>query len=264
MKLNRYIIVTLTLSVILLIVAFSWNEKVDFNYKINDQKIANFFVCVFTIIGTIATIFYSIKQYKLSELVNRTSIKPDLFPKSYTFQMVDDENPVEISYLKRNLYLTHAMGLDDDQGLLIENIGVGVAKTVNYKWIFNTSEVMELIKGTYYLTPNGTRKVIEYLEPTKSISISLPIEYLSCYGPKLLNKFETKFFSNEDTLNLPRHSGIIKTEMTEWVEATYPKTRPELFLELTYKDSQDFQYKKIFKTKVSGIHNFVLFEFYRT
>lgn len=265
MKLKKYIkAIPIALVFLLIVVAFLWNEKIDFKNKINDQKIANFFVTVFTIIGTIATIFYTIKQYKLSELVNRTSIKPDLYPKSYFFKMEDDESPLEIAGIDSNLYLTHAVRLKHDFDLLIENIGVGIAKSVKFKWVFNISEVEELIKGTYYLTPGDNVKSIDHLGSAKSISIELPSEYLSCCGPKLFDKFETKFFSNEDTLNLPKPSSRkIEEEITKWKEATYPKVRPELFLELTYTDVQNFQYQKIFKTKVTGISNIVTFEFYR-
>lgn len=266
MKRKKYIkAFPIALIFLSIVVAFLWNERIDFKNKINDQKIANFFVTVFTIIGTIATIFYTIKQYKLSELVNRTSIKPDIFPKSYFFKMEDDGSPLEIRGIAPNLYLTHAMRLKHDFALLIENIGVGIAKNLKFKWIFNISEVEALIKGTYYLTPGDKSKDIDYLGPSKSISIELPSEYLSCCGPKLFDKFETKFFSNEDTLNLPKPSSRnIEDEITKWEEATYPKVRPELFLELTYTDVQDFQYQKVFKTKVTGISNIVTFEFYRT
>ena len=94
-------------------------------------------------------------------------------------EMEDDEDPLEIAGIERNHYLTHAMQLKHDFDLLIENIGVGIAKNVNFKWVYNVSEVKELIKGKYYLTPSDTYKNVEYLSPGKSTSIILPSEYLS-------------------------------------------------------------------------------------
>ena len=257
---KKYInVFQIALVFLLIVVAFLWNEKIDFRYKINDQKIANFFVTVFTIIGTIATIFYTIKQYKLSELVNRTHIKPDLLPKLCVLSMKDDERSRE--FAGRELYLTYPT-FEHGFGLMIENIFVGTAKNIKIKWVFNKLEVEELIEGVYWLTPQENTKDLEYLGSAKLMSVKLPSEYLSCCGSKLFEKLEMKYIYNENVFNFSKTFRSKKEEeMTKKEESKYPKPRPELFLEITYTDVQDFQYHKVFKTKVTGISNAVIFEF---
>ena len=58
------------------------------------------------------------------------------------------------------------------------------------------SEVEELIKGIYYAVPNDSQLEITHLNPNNSTPINLPIEYFSCCGPKLFEKYENKLFSN--------------------------------------------------------------------
>lgn len=233
----------------------------DTNHKINDQKISNFFVSLFTAIGTIATIFYSIKQYKLSELVNRTSIKPDIYPKSYFLRMEDDEEPIDIAGIEPNLYLTHGTAFAHDHKLMIKNIGVGIAKNIKIKWLYDKVEVESLIRGKYYLTPNDKQNVIQYLNPNMETDIKLPHEYLSCCGNKLFNKFDTEYFSNKETFTVEPSSEPTKTIFKNWKKQTYPQKRPDLKLEIKYSDAQNFEYTKTFDTEVKGLHEVVMLDF---
>lgn len=252
-------IVAFTIAVVILMVLFLWREKIDFNFRINDQKITNFFVCAFTLIGTIATLFYTVKQYKLSELVNRTAIKPELYPTDYVFLMEDDEEPLDFGEAK-GLYLTHASSLKPGTKLSIKNIGVGIAKDIRVEWIYDVYQVEKLIKGVYHFTPDDKQSIIPFLNPSNEVSIALPSKYLSCCGPKLFKKFENKYFSNVEDLKLPFNKHTQKL-VDKWKDEMFPKLRPRLKLKLSFQDSQGYAYVKEFNAQVSGIANMILLSF---
>lgn len=260
LKSPKYIVIILIIFVTLLVL-FLWKEQLYISHKIDDQKITNFFVCLFTAVGTIATIFYTIKQHELAELVNRTTIKPDLYPQNYFFQMVDDDQTLNINGIKPNLFLTHAYGFKSGHKLLIKNIGVGIAKDIEIEWLYDISKVKELIEGIYYLTPDDKQPYIPFLNPNNETGISLPSRYLSCCGPKLFGKFKQNFFSNKETFDFNPSSYYIQRELEEWKNENFPKVRPPLVLKIKYSDVQGFEYVKNFETMVTGINNIITFSF---
>jgi hypothetical protein len=243
----------ITLTVICIMIAFFWNEKLDRTKRINDQKVTNFFITVFTAIGTIATIVYTIKQYKLSELINRTSIKPDIYPQGNMFEIIDDDEPLSIEGLE-NLFLTHVSFLKPELNFSIKNAGIGIAKNVTISWIYNLDEVKMLIKNIYHPTPNDSSIPTPYLHPNTDMKIQLPNSYLSCYGPKLFKGYdEATYFSNENSnLPLPTSEPTL-SRFLRWKDENFPKKRPRLLLEIKYDDVQNFKYTKTFETKVIGV-----------
>ncbi len=115
---KRNIIILAILILILIFLSFMWNESIKLNEKVNHQKITNFFIILFTFSGTIATIYYTYKQYKLSE----SKLKPEIYPiRMQFFEMIDinfpiDGNEQEIEYTITN---NANQELDINKSLLI-------------------------------------------------------------------------------------------------------------------------------------------------
>lgn len=275
---KRNLVITATLIFVLILIPFTWKESINFNQKIDHQKIANFFVILFTFSGTIATLYYTYKQYKLSE----TQVKPEIYPlRRQIFEMIDinfteDENEGPVNTITTINYSANENDtpFKEKQGgyfgnvFLIENIGYGIAKDIQYKWLYDKNEVEELINGIYYLTPNDKPNDIFYLKPNNQTSIYLPSEYFSCCGSKLFENYESSVFSNRDYMQLtslinktPSQFNVkMENEILKWQEENFPKIRPKISLELTYSDVQGNNYKNIFDIKVSGVAESVILE----
>jgi hypothetical protein len=250
------------LILLVLVFLFLWREKLTLKAPINDQKVTNFFITAFTAVGTLATTLYTIRQYRLSTLSQRTAIKPEIYPLTGMFKMQDAEEPLEIEGIEAGLYLTHPYPIKDNKKLYIKNLGVGLAKNISATWIFDKKEVESLIQGVYYITPDDKPKVIPFLSSTDSADISSPHAYLSCCGPRLFTHLEHKYFSNTAELDLHMPQGHLQAQLLEWKDETFGKKRPSLTLRIKYSDIQDHEYIRDFNTEVTGVLNFVTLTFY--
>lgn len=260
---NKYKLIIFIVIITLILgfgIAFFWNETINLQLKINDQKVANYFITLFTIFGTITTLYVSYKQYDLARIANLSSIKPDLFIKPTSIKMDDFESNDELLGLVR---ITCASVIGNNMGIEVENKGLGTAKNINYKWIYDKDSVEELIKGFYELTANVEYRCIYYIKPGSVESIKLPHEYFSCYGAKSIERFEEKVLTN---IPMSKTEFLIRNDLNKrvylnYLEETFPKVRPSLVLEITYTDVQDNKYSKSFSASIIGSNSLLLINF---
>jgi uncharacterized membrane protein len=183
---------------IVLIIVFLWKEKIDFSQKINDQKVSNFFVTVFTTLGAIATIYYAAKQYKLQ---HATSVEPEVVP----FGTLKFKLSERLSYFlaKENAELPQ---------LSIQNFGPGVARNIKIKWEYDSQEFFKPVQvriesmddfknmpRIIFYQYEFSGFYIHHLAPDKIKKIELPIGYFSRF---LFKEGQTKASSK----NLPKLS----------------------------------------------------------
>ena len=101
---------------------FLWGESIRWGEMINDNKLSNFCVSVFTILGTIATIVLTIKQIQHNKKMQLATIEPDLVPKPITFSLHLGLEPA-----------SHC--LESTFDVEIKNEGIGPAKRVMVQWV---------------------------------------------------------------------------------------------------------------------------------
>ncbi len=243
--------------VVLISVFFLWNEKLSIREKINDQKISNYFVTIFTAVGTLATIYYTTKQYSLSKEAHKASIKPDIYPEEVHCKMTDLQGST------KQFNMSVAEVVFPDAGLLIKNTGIGIAKKIQIKWDYDVSEVQRMISDIYIMTPDDKQNLIEYLNPDCTHPITLPLEYLSCFGIKLFEKYQNKMAGNVDYLEFRKktHNSQIHKEIDDWRNKNYPETRPELNLIISYSDTQLNFYQKKFISEITFLAGMIKISF---
>ncbi|MEJ7680589.1 MAG: hypothetical protein WKG06_22595 [Segetibacter sp.] len=86
----KFLIIVFCIIITIVIVIFCNDENIDTTKKVNDQKITNLFVIIFSSVGTLAAILFSQKQINFAV----ASIKPDIFPNSVSFVIRESGNPI--------------------------------------------------------------------------------------------------------------------------------------------------------------------------
>jgi hypothetical protein len=218
-----------------LTIIFLWKEKLDLHSKINDQKVTNFFITVLTSVGTIFSVYYLKRQVEETNLGRKTSIIPDIMPEDAVFEVTEDNLPslatgsdlpgISIKNLTNDSYHINLL-----------NIGVGIAKNIEAKWLYNREEVLAQSNNIYYNSYFDEPFFISFLKPSRYGLISPSMLYMTCCGPKL----------NHDFLDI----------MDDHI---VPK--PDLSLYLKYYDLQDNLYEKTFKVRVDAVTDRVTFGF---
>jgi len=139
-----------------LLVMFLWKEHFDLGKAVNDQKFSNFF----SIVGSFATatsIFLLYRQIKEMQEDRKASNLPDLYPKIFTFGMMDRDDTIDSN---RNVLtrIPTPVILNEDGSLGswskpvlldIYNIGLGAAKEIKYEWQYQREEVIKMIDGIF-------------------------------------------------------------------------------------------------------------------
>ncbi len=216
------------------LIIFLWKEHLSFTEKINDQKVTNF-ILIFASTVTSISILLLWKQLEEQRLSRLNSVLPDIFPEDLTCVLSEGEH--EIGGLKG----IHIYPKDSSPILVnIYNIGIGSAKEIQTQWIYNISEVDYLIKGKYsYFTPmdRGDSDYISFLKPNENRTISLPLYYILCCGPKL---------------NLKSHRSGSDGKFG---------IKPNLKLKISYSDLNNRKFEKSFNVAVNAYSEDLYFKF---
>lgn len=198
-----------------------------FSYQINDEKVTNYFTTLLSIIGTTFTAYYLRKQLKSAY----AGIQPVLYPQRTKFVMEDFVTDERENIQKLPTVIWNKEG----EGRFIEvyNQGNGTAKHIEFKWIYDTSEVIELIKNVYYYNntdieniPKENTTLASFVGKEKFAHLFLPHFYLKCCGPQLIKS---------------NYTG------TNFIPAA---KRPSLELLITYKDIQDNKHIQKFNVDI--------------
>lgn len=225
----KSIIKILITTTIILLILFFWKEFPDLSLskKINAEKVSSFFTAIGSLL-TALTVFLLYKQIKEQIEDRKAASKPDLYPADQFFSLLQDRVMPKLTRDKKNETLN---------GLIsIHNIGLGAAKEITVTWHFNKEILASLLDEKIGLKEFYTNYVdsdtFSFVLPNNQLETQLPLIYISSmahYKPG-------------------------------WTQMIWE----DLFLEISYKDIQDFKYSsKIFKAKVYVSSNFASFNFKR-
>jgi hypothetical protein len=235
----RNTLIIILFSILFVSVFFFWNESFSLSQKINDQKFGNFF----SVIGAFATatsIFLLYRQVKEMQEDRKASNKPDLYPETtyYDILLLESFHDRELHdiLLKRT---TQEDGENFENHINIFNIGLGTAKEIEFEWLFNKSEIENLIKGKYYYNDNEIAKNqhINFLLANNKVPIDPPYFYLKCCGIDF----------NKKEIPTRELADVTKSD------------KPKLQLKITYKDIYNHLISKSFDVIIHAhFHNATL------
>ena len=239
----KIILIFFIIFTIFLTVYFFWKEDIDTNCKINDEKVGNFFTAFGSVAAAIS-IFFLYKQLVEMQDARIASQQPDIYPSFTQLFTKDDCNFSNFAEEEKpilSIYRNESNHIEQKIRPYIElhNIGFGAAKNISLKWVYDRSEIINLIKDAYYYSQNMelTNEEVDFIVADGKLNIHIPSFYLNCCGEKL----------NQSYLDT--------------IDPVDEKPKPKLNLEINYQDTQNNHYKKIFDVSVEAFLNFVELKF---
>ncbi len=228
---------------VFLTVSFFWQEHIDTNCKINDDKIGNFFTAFGSVAAAISICFLY-KQLVEMQDARKVSQQPDIYL-SLTQLFTEDEynysNYIEEEKPILNIFRNELNSSNQKVRPYIElhNIGFGAAKNISLNWDYDRNKIVKLIKDVYYYGQNIEllNEEVDFVLADGKINIRIPSFYLICCGEKL----------NQSYLDT--------------IDPTEKKPKPELTLKVNYQDTQNNHYNKIFDVSVDAFLNLVELKF---
>lgn len=228
---------------ICLLVSFIWKEDFNFNLKVNDDKIGNFFTAFGSVAAAIS-IYFLYKQLAEMQDAKKTVQQPDIYPSLTTLFTEDDynySNFVEEEKPILSIYRNKPSSSEQKVRpyIVLHNIGFGAAKNISLKWNYNKSEIIKLIEDVYYYKQNAElpNEEVDFILADENINIRIPSFYLICCGEKL----NQSYFDTIDPVN--------------------KKPKPKLTLEINYQDTQNNLYHKIFDVSIEVLFNSIELKF---
>ena len=244
MKGYKLLTIVFCIIITIVIVIFCNDENIDTTKKVNDQKLANLFAIIFSSVGTFAAILFSQKQIDFAA----ASIKPDIFPNTVSFVIRESSNPIGFVESTDNPeFIFPTKNTDKKSRIALEliNKGVGTAKNIKIKWLFDNIEVRNIVEERYSIPPIPEKLKDDYIVSGASGKFDLPRQYLPCCGPKVeMEKGNGKFMST------------MQSE-SEYVT----NILPPLTLTIEFDNIQDESSSKSYQTNILVHKNMVIFNF---
>lgn len=235
----KIILILFTIFTLILTFSFFRGEHIDFNCKINDEKIGNFFTALGSV-AAIISIYFLYKQLGEIQDARRASQQSDIYPSFTQFIVKDEYNFSAFAENEKpvlRIYRNEPTHLEQTIRPYIElhNIGFGAAKNISLKWDYNKNEIIKLIKDVYYYNENTTKEKeeIDFVQADGKFNIKIPSFYLICCGEQL----------NQSYLDT--------------IEPIDEKPKPKIQLEINYQDTQNNHYNKIFDISVEAFLHIV-------
>jgi hypothetical protein len=220
-----------------LLVLFLWQEPLTLSRPINDQKVTNFFL----ILGALAvapTLFFLGRQLQEQQLSRVANVMPDVYPSDAQFGLAYEEREMGG---QRGVQPTPSIYVARVGPIFsITNIGVGAAKTIETKWIYDKGAVDELALGHYSFfgrLDDGDRSTLNILMNGERAPIALPAYFLICCGKDL---------------NL--RSGNAGSDGVFGV-------KPKLRFQVNYQDIYNRGFSRVFDVDVQAYGDGVMFKF---
>ena len=239
---------------ILITIVFAWNEKFDISKAINHEKLSNYFVTIFTSIGTCLSVYYLYKQIQESKYDSLASAKPVIEPVDIRLFAHEEVFPFQVlagGNWDDQLPSVALIDVDKKQRGEIElkNIGNGLAQNVRTSWKYDLAVIDNCVKGIYFpahgeLTLKKKDQIIDdsfrkFVRTSSSFFIIPPSYYCTCCGEKL-----NVDLSNP--LNIPKG---------------YLHPKPKLELHISYEDIRGTKYLVKYLVKIEAQNKEVRFLF---
>lgn len=228
----------LVLFTIILIMLFLWEEleNLNFNEKINDDKIANFFTSFGGVIVAVSLYYF----YEQLIAVNL----PDLYFSSAMFNITEKESVFENKKSLKFLQILDEKISDLNSYFVLHNTGTGTCKNISIKWIYDLEEIKKIIQNDYQYFPRfvAESQQLSFIESNGKTQIEIPEFYFYCCAPE--------FNFNENN-----HSELAKKLING------EELKPKLNVEITYYDSRNNKKTKKFKVEIQAVNNTIDIKF---
>lgn len=192
--------------------------------KLIDSKLSNFFTAI-AAIGAVVTLIYIQRQIKMQEDQIKLSVLPDIVPEILIFSVKDNQNMNFPGKSPEIPYVT----IVDEKHLKIVNKGIGNAKKITCKWMYDMNELTNYIGGIYGIyRKNENANTLGYLKTDESFQFPFSPIYLQCLGTDL------------------------NMDVNKWIKSisTLEKfSKPQIKLEIHYFDVLGTPYTKTFEAK---------------
>ena len=198
---------------IMLAVVFFWEECNEFSLssKVNHEKIGNYFTSIGAVAAAIS-IYFLFRQIKASDDARKATYQPDLYPGPGEFRVKDGSFPAMKGQQGDQVFVSR---IENNTELLpyieISNIGLGAAKHIEIKWVFNYKEISDLVKNRYlYLEDRDLdNENIDFLKANQKTEIKVPYSYLSCCGKAINPTFVEYLYARSSIVPKPRLDMVI-------------------------------------------------------
>jgi len=237
---KHYLYILIILPIFVLAIFFFWKEKLYLFAKINDQKVANFFSIIGSIITTLS-IFLIYRQ--LQEVLNdrKAQSLPKLFPEEFKFKKYTIENIQDPKDSKIKSFIhpvvDPGLGFDDHNDALfsVTNVGNGTAVNISIVWLYEIGEIKDAIEDIYILPLSGNEGFdINYIKASETNhGFYGPVNYIQILGDKSRMKIADTIFGN---LDLPELS--VNIAFSDLHGNKYERNR--FFARITKNGSDEF------------------------
>lgn len=183
-RLLSYLLLILVIALLFLIVLFSLGEGETFVWwgAINDGKVANFFTAV-EAVCVVATLIFAVWQLEETRVSRINASKPNLRPAQTEIQWstyrLGEIELITSGLEPRGYFVSRHV---EKQTIVVKNIGSNVANDIEFKWVYKSAEVINVLKADYRAahisnTEYNSSFSAAVLEPGKDVSIPLSSLY---------------------------------------------------------------------------------------
>jgi hypothetical protein len=245
-RLKKYIpLFVISFLFLVLLILFFWQENLDLSLPINSDKFGQFG----TMLGSLLTALTVYLLYRqISEMIadRKAANQPDLFPVETKFETEDIQTLSFSSAAEQNLPLptfyritNGARAEEQSLNINLHNIGLGVAKEIRIRWLYDKNKIETLLQNVYNgLKTSSDDEFLDFIPAQNFSDISLPYYFMQTCGIKL----------NASAMDLFE---------------TAPRSKPDLMLKIDFKDIYDNQHEREFKINLDCSEKIVVVKFKR-